>query len=155
VATDKYGNYTLASGGIGATVVPFIPRAVRLNVDQIQLFVSNATAKEMEQFKFKMQRYPGPKAGSPYVRRELAGGMMATWLMNDQRGIATDVYNIQRAAVFVYGDNAGGGQQLQHIQTGWPNMYKEFQKWKPRVLAAAQEALNETVLAQGFGVPAS
>lgn len=144
--TDKYGSYPNGSG-IGATAVSFVPKQMRADDYKIVLAVQGATAGEMEKFKFFMRRYPGPKVPTTYVRTNT---LHDTWDMRDFRGFATDVFNPTPYAPYVYGNNHGDGQQLQHKQTGWPIMYEEFQKRKPAIAAAARAALKLEVARQGL-----
>lgn len=74
-----------------------------------------------------MQTEPPPKAGSDYVRTHT---YQRSWIptfahitsgdvRGELRGDAVDPRG-HRYTVWVGGDDAGFGQQLQHAETGWP-----------------------------------
>lgn len=127
---------------IGATVVPLRPAQFRLNASRALLAGQQGAAREMERF-LRYIRVPAPpKTPTTYQR---TGHIGESWFMRDVRGIATDVYNTADYANLVHGNNKGIGQLAMHAETGWLNMYREFQKYKPRIIAAAQSSFVDNL----------
>jgi hypothetical protein len=145
--TDKYGNWTVAGSGIGASIAPIRPK-VFADPNDLAYFGFLGANAPMEKFAEKMRRPAPPKTPTTYLRTGLLTDK--SWFV-DRRGAFIDVYNTASYATFVYGDNHGERQQLQHQQTGWLNMYTEFQKVKPQVIASAQESMNARIKALGLG----
>lgn len=133
--------------GIGASVVPLTPKQYRRNADAAEEMAFDAMRIRMEEFTAHMRAYPSPKTGSKYRRSQ---ALWAAWNVTYRRGIYMELYNTERYAIFVHGGNHGEGQQQQHANTGWLNMYEEFQKYKPRFVGAAQGAFNKWATRMGF-----
>jgi hypothetical protein len=109
--TDKYGNWTLAGSGIGASIAPIKPK-VFADPDDLAYFAFFGTGGAndvMEKFADKMRRPAPPKTPTTYQRTGLLTDK--SWFV-DKRGAFMDVYNTAPYATFVYGDNSGSTSTL-------------------------------------------
>lgn len=138
----------MASGNIGAVVVPLKPKQYRLDVAAAEEATFDALRDEMGAFVEKLRQYPPPKSNGKYIRTNTLYG---SWDVSYRRGIYIELYNTARYAQYVYGDNKGEGQQgPPWLAPGWPNMYLEFTKAKVKFVAHAQKNFSAWVKRMGY-----